>query len=85
MLFKIFAGLVHDLHNKFQFITMITGIFMFFTIIVSRCLVIALSGKNLFAVWSRENICFSLTTSFFWLVGFVLNSGTAHLMTSLME
>lgn len=54
---------------------------MLFTVIVSRCFVIALSGKNLSAVWSHENIYF---LSFLWLVGHVLNSGTAHLMTSLI-
>lgn len=45
-LFKVVAGLWYDLHNKFQFITLSTGILMILIVTVSRCLVVALGGKK---------------------------------------
>lgn len=73
---------LYDLHNKLQFRTLSTGILMAFTVIVSRCLVVALSGKKSgCALLSCENTSFPLTLSRGG--GFVLYSSTVD-MTSFM-
>lgn len=73
------------MHNRFQFITLNTGILTVFTFTDDEQMSFGCIEweKSDSAIWSPENTYFSLTI-FFWLAGLVLNSGTAHLMTSLM-